>query len=139
MKAKSTYIMNVQAVKCTTTSCNGGLQWISLTYCLSLLQPHTMDHTFSSTSPNKTRKMGVWIRDAVTGKRRLLIREIPLGGGGQPPQTQKLHQQATTEKKRKASGSSKANKSSKSKKVKLKAPAQPSSSHSFPSSRLSDS
>ena len=133
--------MNVQAVKCTTTSCNDGLHWIILTYCLSRLQPHTMDHTFSSTSPNKTRKMGVWIRDAVTGKRRLLIREIPLGGGVQPSQTPKLQQQqqATPGKKRKASGSSKANKSSKSKKVKLKAPAQPSSSHTFPSSRLSES
>ena len=27
---------------------------------------------------SNTRKMGVWIRDAVTGKRRLLIREIPV-------------------------------------------------------------
>ena len=27
---------------------------------------------------SSTRKMGVWIRDAVTGKRRLLIREIPV-------------------------------------------------------------
>ena len=27
---------------------------------------------------SNTRKMGVWIGDAVTGKRRLLIREIPV-------------------------------------------------------------